>query len=756
MASSAPTETSGGASSVATTAPASQPEPAIPAFPGAEGFGIYAKGGRGGRVYLVTALEDYDKLKEDAPIPGSLRAAVEALGPRIIIFRVGGTIELKGPLRVEHSWITIAGQTAPGGGICLKGYNLSVGKREDVIVRYLRVRPGDLSEAEIDGVFVPWGNNIIIDHCSACWSTDEVPGMVGAKNTSVQWTIIAMTLNRSYHRKGPHGLGSIIAGTGWASFHHNIYAYCADRSPRVADDILLDFRNNVIYDWGSRAGYNAGDRIRMNHGGNYLKAGPATDPQVGQSAFHFSGPAKAYVAGNLMEGLPEATADNWLMMRYPWRRAEDAQGEDLGLHQPFPCFPVTTTSAELAYKQVLEGCGAVLPQRDSLDAMLVEQIRMGTGTIIDSQDQVGGWPELAGGEAPPDADEDGMPDQWEKTHGLDPNDAGDASVLCASDSGYTNIEDYINSLVPAPPEGWPAPPSADAGAILAQVQQVLADVHHIPEQRAPRFLSRTVELAALLKPNHDPMDSDTASKLPKNLQVDAGNGIKMGFVLIPAGKFLMGSPEDEPGREAGEVQHPVTISRPFYLAPTETTWGQYSAVAGTEIGPGLNAQCPAIVNWNEAGEFRLAISKKSGYRVRLPTEAGWEYACRAGTTTAFSNGNTISAGQAAFDSKSRYDIGSSGQSPDSLLPVRSFPPNAWGLYDMHGNAWEWVLEDGTRGTLQNLLLTLQVHRRWMLPYTWTTASTRRFSVVGPGVRSLSFYGRPAGSATCPKTLMVSV
>jgi formylglycine-generating enzyme required for sulfatase activity/pectate lyase len=666
----------------------------MPAFPGAEGFGMYAKGGRGGKVFLVTTLEDY--AKGEAPIPGSLRAAVEAKGPRIVVFRVGGTIQLKGPLQIYNPCLTIAGQTAPGGGICLKGYPLWIGQGQDIVIRYLRIRPGDLSRSEIDGVMLLGGKDIIIDHCSVSWSIDECLSTVGASSTTIQWTMISLPLNRSFHMKGEHGLGSIISGPGWISFHHNIYAHCANRNPRVAADVLLDFRNNVIYDWGSRAGYNADDPIRMNYVGNYLKPGPSTEDNVRGTAFHFSGPAKAYVAGNIIEGRQEADADNWRMMWYPGRRREQALRQAVGLDQPLPSFPVTTTSADVAYREVLEGCGAVLPQRDSLDAMIVEQIRNGTGGIIDSQDDVGGWPELPAGAPPPDSDADGMPDGWEQAHGLNPSDPGDAGLPSADASGYSNVEVCINSLVPPPPDGWAAPPEIDAAKVIAEAQQVLAEVHPIPEERAATIVQRTAELAGLLKPTTGPMAPAVAAHLPRTLSVSVSEGVAMGFVLIPAGDFIMGSPPDEPLRDEEEVQHQVTITRPFYLATTETTWGQYAAVTGERIPRDADAHCPAIVNWMEAGDFCLRLSQKLGRRVRLPTEAQWEYACRAGTTTPFSTGQTISTDQAAYDGKYVYGQGRPGPTPPDFLPVKSFPPNPWGLYDMHGNAWEWCYDSWSR------------------------------------------------------------
>ena len=664
----------------------------IPAFPGAEGFGMYTRGGRGGKVFLVTTLEDYDVAKGDKPIPGSLRAAVEADGPRIIVFRVGGTIELKRSLMITKPYVTIAGQTAPGGGICLKKEAVFIGGGKEMILRYLRIRPGDLSKGEIDGFCIFGGSDIILDHCSVSWSIDECLSTQQAENTTIQWTMIALPLNRSFHKKGGHGLGSLIVGPSWISFHHDVYAHSVTRNPRPADNVLLDFRNNIIYDWQDKCGYNAGDPVRMNYVGNYLKPGPCTEPNARRLAFHFSGPVKAYVAGNVLEGHEEANADNWLMMWYPGRLRGQALREKIGLDQPLPTLPVTTTSAEVAYQQVLEGCGATLPKRDRIDELVVEQIRTGTGKIIDSQDDVGGWPELDPGVAPADADSDGMPDAWEKAHGLNPNDPSDTSQLNKDGSGYTNIEVYINSLVPPPPGGWATPPAVNVAEVISQAKQITAEARQTREGRGDRLVERTVELTGLLKPTTGPVSPDQAAKLPNTREIDLGDGVTMDLVLIQPGTFMMGSPPNELDREDEEALHQVTITRPYYMEATETTEAQYTAITEEKPRAGTDLRLPAQANLVEAGEFCLKLSEKTGQRFRLPSEAEWEYACRAGTTTPFWTGETISTDQAAYDGKYVYGNGKPGVVREGFMPVKSFPPNPWGLYDMHGNAWEWCYD----------------------------------------------------------------
>jgi pectate lyase len=418
----------------------------VRAFPGAEGFGAYTVGGRGGKVFLVNNLNDSG--------PGSFREACEAEGPRIVVFRVGGVIELESRIRIENPYITIAGQTAPGDGICLKNHPFQITETHDVIVRYLRVRPGDAVPEEMDAIAVTGCENVIIDHCSTSWSNDETLSVTrDPDNITVQWCMITESLNRSHHSKGAHGYGSLVSGEdGGVTYHHNIYAHHNSRNPRPTGDtdeygFVLDFRNNLIYDWGSTAGYNHGECIEMNYVGNYLKAGPSTQDDEHGTAFKVGGAAtRMFLADNYIHGFPEGDRDNWLMMRLPKDfTAEQTQG--IKAPEEFAVTPVATDPVQVAYERLLENAGATLPRRDAVDARLVEEIKAGGGNIIDSQSEVGGWPEYRGGPAPADGDEDGMPDGWERQHGLDPGDASDNSKDADGD-GYTNIEECINGTDP--------------------------------------------------------------------------------------------------------------------------------------------------------------------------------------------------------------------------------------------------------------------------------------------------------------------
>ncbi|MBN2019533.1 MAG: hypothetical protein JW749_04840 [Sedimentisphaerales bacterium] len=432
---------------------------ALRAFPGAEGFGMNASGGRGGWIIEVTNLDDSG--------PGSLRAAIEAKGPRVVVFRVAGYIELKSMLDINEPDITIAGQTAPGDGICLKNYGLSV-HADNVIIRYLRVRPGDAARQEFDGISVLDGRNIIIDHCSASWATDEVVSVVSRKtslgNVTVQWCIIGESLNCSVHRKGCHGYASLVRacfGNG-VSFHHNLYAHNNGRSPRPGNyvdsqndpcGLIFDFRNNIVYNWGGKhAGYNddgknnANSITNMNFVNNYYVKGPNS---MGGVAFkETSAGCKAYFAGNWMDGV--CPNDPWALVEFA--DFTGAQKDAYKQSIPIPVAPVVTEDASTAYKRVLADAGAVFPARDAIDKRVVDSVAQKTGRIINHIEEVGGYPAIATGGALADGDHDGMPDKWESAVGLNPADANDARSNRDGD-GYTNIEEYINRL----PSGGPMP-----------------------------------------------------------------------------------------------------------------------------------------------------------------------------------------------------------------------------------------------------------------------------------------------------------
>jgi len=424
-----------------------------PAFPGAEGFGKYTIGGRGGKVIAVTNLNDSG--------PGSFRAAVLAKGPRTVVFHVSGTIALESEIKIREPYLTIAGQTAPGDGICIKNYQFNF-ETQHLIIRYLRFRPGDEKGKEQDA-FGGGGDHIVVDHCSVSWGVDETLSINKASNLTVQWCMVTESLTKSIHKKGSHGYGGLWGGPG-GSFHHNILAHHSSRNPRASgnkDSGLLDFRNNVVYNWGFNSAY-GGELWPRNWINNYYKAGPATDPKVRHRIFLQKDPrGRMYAAGNFVAGFPAITADNW---KGGIDFAPDGEATEATLRslQPYVVAPVATESAEAAYAAALQFAGCSLV-RDPVDLRIIEEIRTGTARfgatykgggkgLIDSQRDVGGWPDLRSLPAPIDTDQDGMPDAWERQHGLDPMNPADGARDARGD-GYTNLERYLNSLVPVAPPG---------------------------------------------------------------------------------------------------------------------------------------------------------------------------------------------------------------------------------------------------------------------------------------------------------------
>jgi pectate lyase len=414
---------------------------ALPAFPGAEGYGAYTPGGRGGKVFVVTNLNDSG--------PGSFREACEAEGARTVVFNVSGVIDLQTPLIITHPYITIAGQTAPGDGICLKRRELMI-VTHDVIVRYIRARPGDIAGVELDAISV--GKNahdVIIDHCSASWSVDECLSPSGAiYNVTVQWCLIGQSLQKSVHKKGAHGFGSLVRGVGGISLHHNLWLNNTARNPRLGDNYnqppwpTIDVRNNVMYNWSQMASGMTGGNISVNYIANYLRPGPNSSSRA-PIILTSTSKVKFYLEANIVEGRPQFT-------KTPDDMFEANVDTTVKLYEivnnPFVTAPVKTTSAEVAYKDVLAKVGAARPVRDSIDTWLIRQVRNNTGKMIDSQNEIGGWPVYASVHPRTDSDADGIPDTWEKAHGLNPRDPKDSVKPAKGNQGYTNIEVYMNQL----------------------------------------------------------------------------------------------------------------------------------------------------------------------------------------------------------------------------------------------------------------------------------------------------------------------
>ncbi len=427
------------------------------AFPGAEGFGRFASGGRGGDVYIVTNLNDSGS--------GSLREGFRsAAGPRTIVFAVSGTIELKKKLVLDKSAITIAGQTAPGDGITLKDFTFQIKHATNVIVRYLRCRLGDehkekgakggddtLNTEDID--------RVILDHCSLSWAIDGTHDLRRGGNFTLQWCILSEALNQSLHNKGEHAMcASYRSPSGNLSLHHNLFATCRDRHPTLGSaneppQYIVDFRNNVIYNWNSGGTANFCDHF-INCVNNLFRPGPMTDPARLPIAMKGSLPdlAKGHMSGNVFEQREDLTRDNYAALDFKrWLKPPSNylyrgtladwkvdKSPELGANLP------RTQSATEAAELVLAHAGASL-HRDAVDRRVIDDVRHHRGRLIDSQAQVGGWPVLRSAPAPADQDRDGMPDAWEKAHGLNPNDPSDRNGERDGD-GYTNLEKYLNSL----------------------------------------------------------------------------------------------------------------------------------------------------------------------------------------------------------------------------------------------------------------------------------------------------------------------
>lgn len=444
------------------------------AFPGAEGFGKFATGGRGGKVYTVTNLNDSG--------PGSFRDGLNSFpnDPLTIVFAVGGTIDLQSEIRVKRSNLTIAGQTAPGDGICLKGHSFKIngaraisqgGNHGNIIIRYLRSRPGGTADPAIYGFNMENCHNVIVDHCSFSWANEECAAMYDTKNVTVQWSIFSEGLYNSGHLKGNRSYGGVWGGQ-YSSYHHNLIAHQQARAIRFngarAHDTLavIDYRNNVIYNAGSHNAAAGGDieipngESKINLVNNYYKPGPATPGnysfiQADYNAATSVGVGEFYVSGNVMVNYPGKTADNWTGVDFSKILTQNqVQAKSIAAFPVSQVLPNETAKA--AYENVLKNAGAILPKRDAVDTRIVSETATGTvstvgitsgkGGIIDKPEEVGGWPLYQSGTTVVDTDGDGMPDAWESLNGLDPNDGADGNII--NSENITKLEEYLNSILP--------------------------------------------------------------------------------------------------------------------------------------------------------------------------------------------------------------------------------------------------------------------------------------------------------------------
>ncbi len=470
-----------------------------PAFPGAEGYARYAvTGGRGGKVIHVTNLNDSGE--------GSLREALKTKGSRIIVFDVAGYIDLKSELVISAGDVTIAGQTAPAPGITLRYYTLR-NEADNVIMRFIRVRRSQVKDVN-ESADATWGrqhNNIILDHCSFSWSIDETASYYDNRNFTMQWCSISESLNNAGHGKGEHGYGGIWGGKG-ASFHHNLVAHHNNRTPRInsaryawdgydktkfANSVVaerVDLRNCVIYNWGTGNGAYGNMGGYLNIVNNYYKAGPATTNKTrvfqcsvddGKNKIQKGTMGLFYIKGNYMASAQAADYD-WKGVKTDGDKSltftdqagyYGSQGAKLSIKlddevdQDVIASTTTTHSADKAFTKVLDYAGASL-FRDEVDARHMEEVRTGTAVysgeigkgIIDKVNDPGetaveslpSFPTFTQSVRPSgyDTDGDGMPDEWERANGLNPNNAADGNVYTLdSKKWYTNVEVYINSIV---------------------------------------------------------------------------------------------------------------------------------------------------------------------------------------------------------------------------------------------------------------------------------------------------------------------
>ncbi len=455
----------------------------IPAFPGAEGGGAFTPGGRGGNIFVVTSLEDSGK--------GTLREACEAVGARTIVFNVAGIIQLKKPISVRAPYITIAGQTAPGDGICVAGESLLL-DTHDIIIRHMRFRRGATDVTRRDDAL--GGNvigNVIIDHCSVSWGLDENISLyrhqfqANEKSKLEKMPAVNVTIQNTISSEGldtyNHAFGSTIGGLN-STFIRNLWANNISRNPSIGMYGSFNFVNNVLFNWWNRS-LDGGDyRSMFNIINNYFKPGPIT-PEDEPIRYRILKPesgymepktfGRAYVSGNFVVGAPEVSANNWNGgVQIENRSYEEAKAylELIKQDKPFEMPHLTIMKTEDAYEFVLNNVGATLPKRDAVDVRVINYVRTGKidykdglentigqafikrrlpadsykKGIITSPEQVGGYP-VYKGKPYKDSDGDGMPDTWEKANGLNPNDASDANKDINGD-GYTNIEKYINGI----------------------------------------------------------------------------------------------------------------------------------------------------------------------------------------------------------------------------------------------------------------------------------------------------------------------
>ena len=647
-----------------------------PAFPGAEGFGAYAKGGRGGRVIEVTNL--------NARGPGSLQAACDAKGPRIVVFRVSGIID--GSVHVKEPFCTIAGQTAPGDGICIRSGELRV-HTHDVVIRYLRSRPGGHPlgpNGENRDCFDFSGNahDVIIDHCSFSWTTDENVTTWGRpRNATIQWCISSEALCDGIHPKGPHSMGMLLGkGDNTVTVHHCLLAHNNGRNPRMSNKpgnppSIFDIRNNVIYDHGRYGAATAHGDILLNFVGNTFKMGPSSYEPHPRGLYPYGGEkTRIYVDDNNWRDKPKGV-DEWRVVDSVLLPDRELYKPELRGLEPIDTPAVTTESAAQAYESVLKYAGCRRPVRDVVDDRIVAEVRAGTGQIIDSPRYVGGYPTYASAAPPPDADHDAMPDAWERRHGFNPKDPADGPRDLDGD-GYTNVEEFLNLTDPAKPDtGVPAPPP------VVVIQS--------GNDRMRRDAGRKTGKDLLAKEQTPLATHEAREALLKKVR-ESGKRVAdvlgLRFVKIEPGEF-----------ELWEIK--IKITKPFEIGIFEVTQTQWQMVMGTRPWLGQpaaqdNPQFPATyISHLDTQEFIARLNASGDRQYGLPTQAEWRLAAHGGTD--FLYGFQEDEQRVPEYAWCCYRV-----YKDKRMAAKHFPtfpqavgklkPNPFGVYDMAGNVRELV------------------------------------------------------------------
>ena len=659
---------------------------ALPAFPGAEGAGANAQGGHGGTVYHVTNTNDSGA--------GSLRTGVGTAN-RTIVFDVSGTINLLTDLSITKSNLTIAGQTAPGDGIALARRLTSVQNTRNVIVRYLRCRPGDADTNFQDDAFhFVNATNCIADHLSTSWSVDECLSTTWSTNITVQWCLISESMKNSQHDKGAHGYGALLRyGFGQLTYHHNLFQHHDSRNPRLGDNLKFDFVNNVIYNWGGRAGYSGNNTTNsdladnplgftnyLNCVNNYYVAGPSsTSPNT---AFA-SGSDKTFIyqSGNFIDSdkdnlLDGANTGAAMFSGYPYTTDST----------PYPLPAVTTNSAEVAFQRVVAFAGASVV-RDEVDHRLIGTVRSHNGRLIDAigpNNQaadyitnningtnyvfVRGWPVLNSTAAPTDADQDGMPDFWEWNLGLNPAVANNNHTNA---DGYTDLENYLNWL-------------ADLHA-LGKVNQLIApDLHVLTGNgtnlnfTVANLTNGSVTLAG---------DGYTAQFLPATnfiglaaFTFNASNFVDhVAFGPVTVAVFITNAPPvivTQPGGSTNNVGATSTFSVGAANGALTYRWlkSGTNLVNGGNISGGVTNAALTFTNLvgTNAGNYSVAITNFSG-AVTSSVAALAVVSNTAPTLAAISNGTVIAGATLTFtNSASDADLPAQTLTFSSL----SFPSGA--------------------------------------------------------------------------------